>query len=48
MAPLTEVLLAVLAKADERVSRVVELAVPDEVLEERICGRWIHKKSGRS
>ena len=22
--------------------------VPDAVLEERICGRWIHKKSGRS
>eukprot|EP00588_Corethron_pennatum_P016240 CAMPEP_0194303812 /NCGR_PEP_ID=MMETSP0171-20130528/1626_1 /TAXON_ID=218684 /ORGANISM="Corethron pennatum, Strain L29A3" /LENGTH=252 /DNA_ID=CAMNT_0039054849 /DNA_START=42 /DNA_END=800 /DNA_ORIENTATION=- len=30
------------------VSRVLELAVPDSVLEERICGRWIHKKSGRS
>lgn len=29
-------------------SRVVELEVPDAVLEERICGRWIHKKSGRS
>jgi len=27
---------------------VVELQVPDEVLEERICGRWIHKNSGRS
>eukprot|EP00960_Hanusia_phi_P003907 114901-Hanusia_phi.AAC.2 len=22
--------------------------VPDSVLEERICGRWIHKTSGRS
>jgi len=30
------------------VTKVVELKVPDEVLEERICGRWIHKKSGRS
>jgi len=30
------------------VTKVVELQVPDEVLEERICGRWIHKKSGRS
>jgi len=30
------------------VSKVLELNVPDEVLEERICGRWIHKKSGRS
>lgn len=32
----------------EPVTKVVELQVPDEVLEERICGRWIHKKSGRS
>lgn len=31
-----------------RVTKVLELHVPDEVLEERICGRWIHKKSGRS
>lgn len=30
------------------VSKVVALHVPDEVLEERICGRWIHKASGRS
>jgi adenylate kinase len=29
-------------------TKVIELQVPDEVLEERICGRWIHKKSGRS
>lgn len=32
----------------ERVTRVIELNVPDEVLEERICGRWIHQSSGRS
>jgi len=37
-----------LAKEGARVTRVVELQVPDGVLEERICGRWIHKKSGRS
>lgn len=30
------------------VTKVIELSVPDSVLEERICGRWIHKKSGRS
>lgn len=30
------------------VTKVIELQVPDSVLEERICGRWIHKKSGRS
>jgi adenylate kinase len=39
---------AFLADAKETVSLVIELAVPDEVLTERICGRWIHKESGRS
>lgn len=38
----------VLAANGEKVSGVVEFQVPDAVLEERICGRWIHKKSGRS
>jgi len=37
-----------LSASGEKVSSVVELSVPDEVLEERICGRWIHKSSGRS
>jgi adenylate kinase len=37
-----------LAEEAECVTKVVELQVPDEVLEERICGRWIHKTSGRS
>lgn len=37
-----------LADEGAAVSKVVELEVPDSVLEERICGRWIHKKSGRS
>ena len=37
-----------LAEEGARVTKVVELQVPDEVLEERICGRWIHKNSGRS
>lgn len=37
-----------LASGCEKVNSVVALTVPDEVLEERICGRWIHKKSGRS
>lgn len=32
----------------EKVLCVVELNVPDEVLIERIGGRWIHKTSGRS
>lgn len=39
---------AMLAEEGAVVSKVVELQVPDSVLEERICGRWIHKKSGRS
>jgi len=38
----------ILAKDNEFVSQVLELDVPNEVLEARICGRWIHKKSGRS
>ena len=39
---------AMLAEEGASVTKVVELKVPDEVLEERICGRWIHKSSGRS
>merc|ERR1719493_6861 len=37
-----------LAKTNDKVGSVIEFNVPDEVLEERICGRWIHKSSGRS
>jgi adenylate kinase len=37
-----------LAKNGEAVSTIVALEVPDEALTERICGRWIHKESGRS
>ena len=37
-----------LADEGASVSKVVELEVPDSVLEERITGRWIHKSSGRS
>jgi len=32
----------------DKVSCVLALEVPDEVLTERICGRWVHKASGRS
>lgn len=39
---------AMLAKEGAFVTKVIELQVPDGVLEERICGRWIHKGSGRS
>jgi len=37
-----------LSANNEKVNCVIALEVPDEVLEERICGRWIHKESGRS
>jgi adenylate kinase len=37
-----------LEETDEKVNSVVALTVPFEILEERICGRWIHKPSGRS
>merc|ERR1719265_2487227 len=43
-----EMLDAMLAKTYEKVTSVIELCVPDSILEERICGRWIHKASGRS
>jgi adenylate kinase len=39
---------AMLAQEGACVTKVIELQVPDAVLEERICGRWIHKASGRS
>ena len=34
-------------EAGERVGAVVALEVPDQVLEERICGRWVRAASGR-
>ena len=37
-----------LGEAGEKVSYVLALDVPDAVLTERICGRWVHKESGRS
>lgn len=46
--PQAEALDRVLAEAGTPLSDVVEINTPDEVLEERICGRWIHKPSGRS
>ena len=44
----TKALDAMLAENGEAVTAVVEFNVPDERLEARICGRWIHKPSGRS
>lgn len=37
-----------LVENGECVSQVMAFNVPDQVLEERICGRWMHKTSGRS
>merc|ERR1712217_35741 len=39
---------AMLASKGEAVRKVIEFNVPDAVLTERICGRWMHKGSGRS
>merc|ERR1711990_827243 len=37
-----------LETSGDKVSLVLALEVPDEILTERICGRWVHKASGRS
>mmetsp|Transcript_28220 Transcript_28220/g.62999 ORF Transcript_28220/g.62999 Transcript_28220/m.62999 type:complete len:278 (-) Transcript_28220:468-1301(-) len=42
-----EMLDQLLKSKGEQVSRIVALEVPDSILDERICGRWIHKSSGR-
>lgn len=39
---------ALLAKKGEAVSLILAFDVDAAVLEERICGRWMHKSSGRS
>jgi len=44
----TKALDELLASQGEKVNSVVAIAVPDEFLAKRICGRWIHKNSGRS
>merc|ERR1712046_319372 len=46
--PQARALDEMLQKSGEKVNAVVEMHVPDSILEERICGRWMHKKSGRS
>ena len=37
-----------LATQGASVSQVLALQVPDHILADRICGRWVHKSSGRS
>merc|ERR1719203_652714 len=46
--PQAEALDKMLSEEGAFVTKVIEMNVPDSVLEERITGRWIHKKSGRS
>jgi len=46
--PQAEMLDAILSEDGKSVDKVVEFAIPDEVLSERITGRRIHKTSGRS
>lgn len=46
--PQAKALDKMLAEEGAAVSKVIELSVPDSILEERICGRWIHKASGAS
>ncbi|CAE7900603.1 ADK1 [Symbiodinium sp. KB8] len=43
-----EKLDALLAKQGKAINHVVKMSVDDEVVVERISGRWIHKPSGRS
>ena len=46
--PQAKALDKMLSATGEKVTAVVELRIPDSELEKRICGRWIHKASGRS
>lgn len=46
--PQAKSLDALLASSGESMGLVLSLEVPDHILTPRICGRWIHKKSGRS
>eukprot|EP00271_Cylindrocystis_brebissonii_P011586 TRINITY_DN29453_c0_g1_i1.p1 TRINITY_DN29453_c0_g1~~TRINITY_DN29453_c0_g1_i1.p1 ORF type:complete len:244 (-),score=69.12 TRINITY_DN29453_c0_g1_i1:821-1552(-) len=39
---------AMLERGGAQVDKVLNFAIPDAVLEERITGRWIHPASGRS
>ena len=39
---------AMLADSGDTVSLLLALEAPDDVLTERITGRWVHENSGRS
>lgn len=46
--PQAEKLSELLQKDGKSINSVIEFAIDDEILKERISGRWIHKGSGRS
>jgi len=46
--PQAEKLEELLAGAGKALSSVIDFTIDDEVVKERIGGRWIHKESGRS
>lgn len=46
--PQAEKLDAMLKKAGHKIDAVLDFEVPDEVLVDRVTGRWIHPASGRS
>lgn len=37
-----------LSKKGQTIDRVLNFAVPDQLLVDRIVGRWVHPASGRS
>ena len=37
-----------LAKQGTKIDKVLDFAIDDAILEERITGRWIHPSSGRT
>lgn len=43
-----EKLDAMLARQNQQIDRVLNFAIPDAVLVERVTGRWVHPPSGRS
>jgi adenylate kinase len=46
--PQAEKLSELLAADGKSITSVIEFAIDDELLKERISGRWTHKNSGRS